>query len=293
MPDSVSIAAHAKANLLLRILAREASGYHSIETLFTLLELHDQLTVERIGQGIELTVEGADTGPVEDNLAYRAARMVLDGTGNRFGVRMHLTKHIPVESGLGGGSSDGAAALHAVNALAEHVVPRHEMLQFAARLGSDVPFFACGAAFALAWGRGERLFRFTPPKSAPVLLVVPHTGMSTAEAYHLVDASRVAEERRGAVALDCDLFDAWGGIARLGGNDFEGAIFSRTPALKKLFERVAGTGPLLARLCGSGSAIIAVYKSERDRDGAALEIGERDHRLIETMTRRSSAPGPE
>ncbi len=293
MPDSVSIAAHAKVNLFLRILSREESGYHTLETLFTLLELHDDLTVERIEAGIQLSVEGAEAGPAEENLAYRACQMVLDATGNRFGVRLQLTKHIPVQAGLGGGSSDGAAALHAVNALAENAVPRHEILQFAARLGSDVPFFASGTPLALAWGRGERLFRLPPPKPSPVLLVVPQRGIRTDDAYRLFDAGQAHDTRRGSVTLDADAFDTWGGIGRLGGNDFENPIFSRQPELKALFERVAGTRPLLARLSGSGSAIIAVFKSEPDRDGAAVEIGERDHSLIKTMTRATAAPGVE
>jgi 4-diphosphocytidyl-2-C-methyl-D-erythritol kinase len=296
MTDRVTIAAHAKANLLLRILSREANGYHGIETLFALLELHDEITVERAARGIELEVEeagaGADTGPTEQNLACRAAAEVLRATANRFGVRIVLRKRIPVQAGLGGGSSDGAAVLHAVNRLAADAVPRHEILQFAARLGSDVPFFASGAPLALAWGRGERLFRLPAPRPSPALVVVPPVGVSTAEAYRDHDASRGQDARRGSVVLDAGAFDTWGGIGRLGGNDFEATVFGKLPQLKVLFERVASTRPLLVRLCGSGSALIAMYKSESDRDGAALELGEREHRLIRTATRREPAPGP-
>src|SRR5262249_28107217 len=141
-PDRVRVKAHAKLNLFLRVLAREASGYHGLETLFTLLELSDEITVTRTARGIDLSVDGADTGPHDENLAFRAAPMVLDATGNRCGVAIELKKKIPVKAGLGGGSSDGAAALWAVNALAGGAVPSHELLQFASRLGSDVPFFA-------------------------------------------------------------------------------------------------------------------------------------------------------
>jgi 4-diphosphocytidyl-2-C-methyl-D-erythritol kinase len=283
--DSVAVSAYAKANLFLRILARETTGFHAIETLFTLLELHDKLTVTRIAAGIELEVEGADTGPTEQNLAYRAAKLLLEATGKRFGVRIHLLKSIPVQAGLGGGSSDAAATLHAVNRLAGNAVPRHEILQFAARLGSDVAFFASGAAMALAWGRGERLFRLSAPKPAPVLLAMPEFGINTKEAYELVSQGGTALLRRGPVVLDTDTLTSWGGIGRLGGNDFETALFEKEPRLRELFERVARTRPLLVRVSGSGSAIIALYKGERDRDGAALEIGERDQRLIKTTTR--------
>jgi 4-diphosphocytidyl-2-C-methyl-D-erythritol kinase len=286
--DRIAASAHAKTNLLLRILARETSGYHQLETLFTLLELADDLTVERTASGIELLVEGAETGPVESNLAYRAAAMVLDATGRTFGVRMHLTKHIPVGAGLGGGSADGAAALHAVNALAANAVPRHELLQFASRLGSDVPYLASGAPFALAWGRGERMFRLPPPPSAPALLVVPPFGVHTGKAYELLSKGRDWSQGRGSVVLELEALTTWGGIARLGGNDFEVPVFGKEPALRDLFERLCQTRPLLARLSGSGSALIAVYRTERDRDGAAMEIGERDAKLIRTATRAAA-----
>jgi 4-diphosphocytidyl-2-C-methyl-D-erythritol kinase len=291
--NRVSISAHAKANLLLRILSKEAAGYHGIETVFTLLELADEVTVERTESGIELAVDGADTGPHEANLAYRAADLVLEATGRRFGVRIRLVKRIPVAAGLGGGSSDGAATLHAVNALAANAVPRAEILQFGATLGADVAFFASGAALALAWGRGERLFRLLPPAAAPVLLVLPDFGVSTAKAYELADHGRDWATPRGAVVLEADAFTTWGGIARLGGNDFEVPVFGKEPVLRELYEKLCGTRPLLARLTGSGSALIAIYRTDRDRDAAAMELAGPGRSIVSTRTRASPAPAPE
>jgi 4-diphosphocytidyl-2-C-methyl-D-erythritol kinase len=293
--ETLRIAAHAKANLFLRVFSRDASGYHGIETAFTLLELADEISVERTAHEgkVELSVEGADTGPVEENLVYRAAIAVLQATGNRFGVRIHLEKMVPVRAGLGGGSSDAAATLRVVNALADDAVPRTEILQFAARLGSDVPFFASGTPMALGWGRGERLFRIAPPPEAPVLLAVPSVEISTAAAYQALDDGRSDSIERGSIVLDQDAFRQWGGIGRLGGNDFESVVFGKEPRLKDLFERMAQTRPLLVRLSGSGSAIIAVYKSARERDEAAMIIGTSNLRSIATKTRSSPAPGPE
>ena len=293
MPDRVTARAHAKTNLFLRVLAREESGYHTLETLFTLLELHDTLTVERAEGGITVAVDGADTGPVERNLVYRAAEMVLEATGRRFGVRIHLEKRIPMQAGLGGGSSDGAAALHAVNRLADDAAPHHELLQFAARLGADVPFFASGAPMALAWGRGERLYRIIPPKTAPALIAVPAFGVATAEAYQALAAARQTNSARGSVVLDATAFETWGGIGRLGGNDFEPVIFGKFPELKGTFERIAATGPFLVRLSGSGSALVAVYRDERARDGAKMEVAGKGVTLIPTATRGVAVEGPE
>jgi len=290
------VAAHAKVNLFLRIIAREApAGFHQIETAFALLELADELIVTRTGSGVTLTVQGADLGPPEENLAVRGARAVLEATGHKFGVAVELTKRIPVRAGLGGGSSDAAAALHAVNALADNAVPRHQLLHFATRLGADVTFFASGAPAAVAWGRGERLFRIAaPPPAAPALVALPSPplGVATPDAYRWWDEMHAEPAPRGPLVLDADAFAGWGSIGRLGGNDFEIPVFGRHPPLRALYERLAGTHPYWVRLCGSGSAVAAVYANERLRDDAAMMLGERQQRLVRTATCATPAAGP-
>jgi 4-diphosphocytidyl-2-C-methyl-D-erythritol kinase len=282
--DRVEVEARAKVNLLLRVLSREAAGYHGIETVFVLIETSDRLTVERTGNGIDLVVSGAETGPVEENLAYRAAAAVLRASGASFGVRIHLEKSIPVRAGLGGGSSDAAATLKAVNELAGNLVPPPELFQLGAGLGADVPFFVSGARMALGWNRGERLFRLKPPPSAPCLLAVPTVGMGTQEAYERLDVGRDYTTPRATVMLDETAFERWGNIARLGGNDFESVVFAKEPAVRTLFERIAETNPLLVRMTGSGSTVFAIYRRERDLDDAMMTIGTREQKLIKTRT---------
>jgi 4-diphosphocytidyl-2-C-methyl-D-erythritol kinase len=278
--EPVTVHAHAKLNLFLRVLAKEAEGYHGIETLFCLVSLADVLRASARDAGeVTIDVEGADVGPPEHNLAVRAANMVLDATGRRFGVHLTLEKRIPVRAGLGGGSSDAAAALLAVNQLAKGAVPRHELLQFAARLGSDVPFFLTGAPLALGWNRGERLLRLAPLPAAPVLLVTPPIGVGTAEAYGWVDAARESAGRRGAVALDLDALSRWGDIGRLAGNDFESPVFHHRPEIRAAFEALVGTRPLVCRMSGSGSTLFAVYRSVRDREDARMVLGRRHGRV--------------
>ena len=289
----VRVAAHAKVNLFLRILARESSGFHQIETAFALLELADELEVRKVERGVTLEVDGPDLGPVEENLAVLAARAVLDATGNRFGVALLLTKHIPVRAGLGGGSSDAAATLHAVNALSGNAVPRHELLHLAARLGADVPFFASGAPLALAWGRGERMFRLTPPPAAPALVAVPPVQVATPDAYRWWDDANSSPAARGPVALDAEALATWGSVGRLSGNDFELPVFGKHPELRALYERLAGTGPVWVRLCGSGSAVAAIYKKKQERDDAAQRMSPKDGRAIATATRAVVAPAPQ
>jgi 4-diphosphocytidyl-2-C-methyl-D-erythritol kinase len=291
---NVRVTALAKVNLFLRILAREETGFHGVETLLCLVSLGDTLQAERReGRAVTIEVSGADVGPSEENLAVKAATAVLEAIGHRFGVHLTLTKRIPVRAGLGGGSSDAAAALHAVNRLAGDPIPRHELLQLAARLGSDVPFFCTGAPLALGWNRGERMLRLPPLPAAPALLLTPTISIATAEAYGWVDAARQSAGRRGAVALDLEAVSGWGDIARMAGNDFESPVFGRYREIRDAFEALVGTRPLLCRMSGSGSTLFAIYRSPRDRDDAAMMLGRKHGVLTAVETLAAPAPAPE
>jgi 4-diphosphocytidyl-2-C-methyl-D-erythritol kinase len=293
MTQAVSLPAFAKINLFLRVLSSEADGYHSLETLLCLVSLNDTMQAERRdGHGVTVDVQGPDLGPVEQNLAVRAATRVLEATGNRFGLHLRLTKLIPVRAGLGGGSSDAAAALHAANRLAGDAVPRHELLQFAAQLGADVPFFLSGAPLALAWGRGERMLRLPPLPPSPAVLLTPAIPISTAEAYGWIDQARQSAGRRGAVALDLDSLSRWGDIGRMAGNDFESPVFARHGEIRAAFEALVSTRPLVCRMTGSGSTLFAIYRSARDRDDAVMMLGRKHGAIAKVDTLGTPAPGP-
>ena len=170
----------------------------------------------------------------------RAAELVLDATGHRFGVHLTLTKRIPVRAGLGGGSSDAAAALHRRTTWRADAVPRHELLQFAARLGSDVPFFFSGAPLALAWGRGERLLRLPPLPPRPHCW--SRRRFRSPPPRHTAGSMRRGSQsaRRGALALDLDALSRWGDVGRMAGNDFESPVFSRHGTIRAAFEALVG-----------------------------------------------------
>ena len=292
MTTTVTLAARAKINLFLRVLSRNDDGFHGIETLLCLIDLADTLTAERReGRGATIEVAGADTGPPEQNLAVRAAERVLEATGNRFAVHLKLVKRIPIRAGLGGGSSDAAAALHLVNHLAANAVPRHELLQFAAQVGSDVPFFFTGAPLALAWGRGQRMIRLPPLPPSPALLVTPPVPIPTPEAYAWIDAAGATSGRRGALALDLDAVSRWGDIGRMAGNDFESPVFSRHGTIRAAFEALVSTRPLVCRMSGSGSTLFAIYRSSGDREDAAMMLGRKHGLVSRAETAGQPAPG--
>ena len=255
---AVHVRAPAKINLFLRVLAREFSGYHQIETLFAAVDFCDELRVERGGEGVSLDVVGADVGPEEQNLAYRAARLFLEIASLEVGIRIWLTKNIPAEAGLGGGSSDAGATLRALDILLGNPVSESDLLQCAVHLGSDVPFFTSGAGRALAWGRGEQLLPLPTERELTVLLALPSVKLSTAHAYEELGP----DVRAAPSARDLGAFDRPERLAEICTNDFEASVFARHPQLGELRTAIEGEGALTARLSGSGAALFALFDDE-------------------------------
>ncbi|MBW3571515.1 MAG: 4-(cytidine 5'-diphospho)-2-C-methyl-D-erythritol kinase [Gemmatimonadetes bacterium] len=267
LPDAAEVLAPAKANLFLRVLAREEGGYHALETLFCALSLADTVRVRRGAPGLRLRVEGAvDTGPAERNLCVRAAERFYAALGEAPCVDIHLTKKIPSAAGLGGGSSDGAATLRALNAVHGEPLDRAALLRMAVELGSDVPFFLCGSPLALAWSRGERLLALPPLPARPVLVAHPGVGMPTAEAFR-----RIAERRGGGYApearsLPLDALREWDGVGALAENDFEQVVAEEIPFIHLAISALRQGGASVAMMAGSGSSVFGVFESEDARD---------------------------
>lgn len=274
MTRSVEIAAPAKVNLWLHVLAREESGYHSLESLFAAISLADRLVISRVpGSGIELEVGGeGDTGPAEKNLVYRAATAYLARLDSRDAVRIDLEKLIPTAAGLGGGSSDAAATLRGLNHLFDDALRPAELLDIAIRLGSDVPFFLAPSPLALAWGRGERLLALEPLPVRHVLIAHPGVAMPTADAFR-----RLAELRSGSQppqprALALHELSSWAGVARLAGNDFEAPAFERIPHLATAKALLLEAGASIALLAGSGGCLFGIFEGSLDVAPAAAEL---------------------
>lgn len=259
--------AQAKVNLSLRILAREASGFHQIETVFQRLALADAVTVrETDGRSLDVRfAEGArdvDLGPVEQNLAWRAAEAYAAVAGAPRGWAIEIEKRIPVGGGLGGGSADAAAVLRALDALAARPLGTAALVDIAARLGADVAFLASDSELALAWGRGERMLDLPPLAAAPVQLVVPDFGVNTGQAYAALAAHRAAGHlSAGAAWRSPRSLGSWSAVAADAVNDFEPVVFEQHPELATVRAKL-GAQPqaVLALMSGSGSTIFAVLE---------------------------------
>jgi 4-diphosphocytidyl-2-C-methyl-D-erythritol kinase len=289
---------HAKINLGLLIGPRLPDGYHELRTIFQTIGLHDELRMEVARRAAAPTVEMVCDIPelaTADNLAARAARMILDELGMRRSVRLRLKKAIPAGGGLAGGSSDAAAVLRSLPALLGKRPPLGRLMELGAQLGADVPFFLIGGR-ALGLGRGDEVYPLPDPPAATVLLVHPGLHISTADAYRRLDNARDAAAAPGAALTTgsvgpmisfCCGGESRRSVDRLR-NDFEPVIFSAYPELARLQRVLIRAGASPALLSGSGSAMFGIFDSGRAAGVAASEIRRRWPQWRIWMTRTVS-----
>lgn len=285
--------APAKINLFLRVLAREASGHHSVETLYAAVDLADRLHLELEPKGgVELEVAAAqDLGPLNDNLVHRAAAAFLEEAGVSEGVRIRLDKVIPAGAGLGGGSSDAAATLKGLNHLLRSPLDRDRLIEIAGELGADVAFFLSPQPLALGWSRGDRLLPMDPLPQRPVVLALPALEVDTAAAYRTLARER-AEAREAPPAariLDPTLLGAWERVAEIAANDFEELVYRKHPLLTRIRDAVEETRPVLTLLAGSGAGLFAVYSGDKLAHEARTRLAEEfpDVRFVVSQTLRA------
>ena len=284
--SAASLEAQAKINLSLRILAREEGGYHQLETLFARIDLADSVRVATDTDLRELTCTGADVGPVEQNLAYRAAELFMAEASWPRGFQITIEKRIPVGGGLGGGSADAGAVLRILNALAPTPLADATLATLAFRLGADVPFVTTDAALALAWGRGERLLALNSLPAREVVLCLPPFGVETAAAFRWLAESRKDAPLRAPAAIRAADLDRWDGVVRMAHNDFEPPVIERHPGIATCIEALMAGGARIARMSGSGSTVFGIFER---RSPAVLEGLPEGTRVVGSRTLTSVA----
>lgn len=267
LPASVRISAPAKVNLILRILDRRSDGYHNLWSLMETVGLEDELAISlnRNHSEIRLHCGGSDLRSDPTNLVYRAALAVRDRINQKPGLEIVLTKRIPLGAGLGGGSSDAAATIMALNTLLDLGWSPTQMAAVGEPLGSDVPFFFFGPS-AVVSGRGEQVQPVALNGHRWFVLVNPGFPVETKWAYHELAATRagVAPLSPGHAALQNARTVTWDHLVTLTENDFERPVLGAHPVLREIKMRLLAEGAETALLSGSGATVFGVFKEERD-----------------------------
>jgi 4-diphosphocytidyl-2-C-methyl-D-erythritol kinase len=277
----LTLKAPAKINWFLNILGKRSDGYHEIQSLMQKVTLYDQLTFDLSDN---LILETGAPIPSEQNLIYKAAMLLKNRYGIDRGAVIYLEKKSPMGAGLGGGSSDAAAALLGLNKLWSLGLSTEELCRAAEELGSDVPFFLYGP-ISYAYGRGEKLEPLSAQKPLSIVLVKPLFDVSTAWVYKnfamlTKKDGKVNNIRHFIRNIErAELSGITGHIS----NDLESVTINSYPVIAEIKERLCNQGAVFALMSGSGSTVFGVFESLKRAEEASTSFDEFWTAVVETI----------
>ena len=259
---SISVPAYAKLNLTLDILGKRDDGYHEMKMVMQTISLHDDVTVTLTDKGITCRIAGAELPCDERNLAVKAANAFCEAMDYRGGIDIALTKRIPSEAGMAGGSADAAAVLRALRDLVSPALTDERLEQISARIGSDVPFCICGGT-QLAEGRGEKLTVLNPAPECFVAVCKPDFPISTPALFARVDGVTITDRPdTDAMLAAIERGDADTLCANVR-NVFEQALpDAQRQRIEEIKRALVENGAACAAMTGSGSAVFGLFSDE-------------------------------
>lgn len=260
--NSLETKAPAKINLCLRILGKRSDGFHDIFSVMQAVDLFDEISFDRT-ENIGITIDCDDPGvPLgDDNLIARAYHLMKDRYSLTEGLRVELRKRIPTGSGLGGGSSDCATAIRAIDSLFTLSLHESEMSEIGALLGSDVPFFFSSGS-AVAEGRGEIIHNIEIKPDFFAVIVVPNVHISTRDTYSRLRLDLTNGNIRGRFTINQDSL-GFSELMGLLGNDLEEVVVRDCPEVRRVRDDLAACGLENVSMSGSGSAVFALAPVRR------------------------------
>jgi 4-diphosphocytidyl-2-C-methyl-D-erythritol kinase len=273
---SFVLRAHAKINLRLEVVGVRSDGYHLLRTIFQTLALHDEIAFQRCDGPFGLSCDDPEVPVNRTNLVWKAADLVWSAAGRAgdpTGIQVQIAKRIPVQGGLGGGSSDAAAALVGFDTLWQAGLGTARLSDLARFLGADVPFFLCGGT-ALGVGRGDLIEALPDAPARDVVLVFPPFGVSTPEAFHWYDADTAVGADPGNVL-----------------NALEGPVSRRHPEIADARRALEEAEAEAAAMSGSGSTVFGLFPPGGG-EAAAARLSAAGWRTLLTTTASRDATRP-
>ena len=265
----ITVNANAKINLTLDILGKRDDGYHEVEMIMQSIALADKVELAKSNEGIKLEIDfdevtnGEILTADENNLAYRAAKIMIEECKLSEGVFIRLTKKIPIAAGLAGGSTDAAAVIRGMNQLFNLHLTTVELCRIGAKIGSDVPFCIVGGT-CFAYGRGEKLKRLPDLPFMPVVLAKLRGAIPTAWAYKTYDSDKSSEHPdNNAICEAINIYD-YEAVFKLMFNVLERVAIKKYPAITQYKEKMLDAGAVAALMSGSGPTVFGIAKSSDD-----------------------------
>lgn len=279
----ISLKAHAKINLSLDVLGKREDGYHTLKMIMQAIQLHDTITVHEIPTGVEIMCEAPYVPNNSSNIAYKAAEAMLQKYGLRAGVRVEVSKRIPVAAGLAGGSTDAAAVLKGINTLFGLGIDPAELMQLGKTIGADVPYCIMGGT-ALAEGIGEELTPLAAPVNIPVVLVKPRIGVSTVWVYKNYKSEKVKERPDSQILVSALKSGDTRTMAANMKNVLESVTQEKYPVIATIKSELIRLGALGSMMSGSGPTVFGVFEDEEKAEYAFNKMRNSQHECILTHT---------
>ena len=268
--DTVNIKAYAKINLSLDILGRREDGYHKLDTVMQQITLHDRIAISKNYGGLNVGSDLKTLPHGSGNIAYKAAELFYKRAGLQPRTDIFISKEIPAEAGLGGGSADAAAVLNALNEIEGGIYSRIELTAMGAEIGADVPFCVLGGACRCR-GIGEKLTELPSMPDCFIVICKPPVSVSTAEAYGLIDR-KPSDIRYTPAMLSALKSGEIKKIAAALGNHFDDA--AELSEIGEIEKSMLGAGALGALMTGSGSAVYGIFEEPERAELCADLIGD-------------------
>lgn len=263
--------AHAKINLGLDVISRRPDGYHEVKMVMQSIGLCDELTLEKTTEGITLTTDSAELPEAEDNLVYKAARLMFETCQIAGGVHIHLQKRIPIAAGMAGGSTDAAAAMKGINRLFDLGLPLSRLMELGVSIGADVPYCILGGT-ALAEGIGEKLTPLTPAPDFYLLVAKPDISVSTKYVYQNLDIAAIKKHPDIPGMVRAIETGSLQGVLDRMGNVLETVTIPAHPIIDTIKYRMREFGAVNSLMSGSGPTVFGVFLSERQAEFALEQL---------------------
>ncbi len=263
--------AYAKINLGLDVVRRLENGYHEVRMIMQSVRICDVLTLEKAQTGILVTTDNGELPTDENNLIYKAAKMMMDKYHIRQGVRVHLEKHIPIAAGMAGGSTDAAATFIGMNQLFECGASEEELRNLSVKVGADVPYCIMGGT-ALAEGIGEKLTKLPSPPQCYLLVAKPDINVSTKYVYEHLDAEGVPHHPDIDGMIHAIRQQDLRGIVDRLENVLENVTIKRYPIIQEIKDTMLEAGAEGSLMSGSGPTVFGIFTKEETAKAALCEL---------------------
>jgi 4-diphosphocytidyl-2-C-methyl-D-erythritol kinase len=269
----IRVFAPAKLNLYLNVLGKRPDGFHNIETIFEKIDLRDEIIIKEKGRGLKVEVDAADCASGKENIVCKAAQGLFKEAGVKLNLHIEIKKRIPVSAGLGGGSSDAASALKAINEIFKLGIQDKRLFSIACDIGKDVPFFMMDASFAVARGAGERLKKINLDKILFHILIKPPIPLSTGMMYERIDRRNVSSRAH-------SLKDALRALRKTDVkalednyyNIFESVLGRNSVHIDKVKALLARSGGRRSLLSGSGPSVFCTFENKKGAEDVLKKI---------------------